>query len=153
MFDHVVVGVTPSAGADAAVRRAMEVTQASGGTLHLVMAYRVSAPDVNALPDDFRWSVSSDNPVDELLRAFAATAQAQQVRVVSHPVTAAPVEALVQVARNEQADLSGRPEHQAPPAPDGPRAECTGGHGALRHLGGVDGNRRQSSPCGRHAIR
>jgi nucleotide-binding universal stress UspA family protein len=105
MFDNVVVGVTPSAGAVTAVRRAMEVIHASGGTLHLVMAYRVTAPDTNALPDEFRWSVSSDNPVDQLLQAFAVTAQGEQVRVVTHPVTAAPVEALVRVARDEQADL------------------------------------------------
>jgi nucleotide-binding universal stress UspA family protein len=105
MFDHVVVGVTPSHGAETAVRQALEVTRASGGTLHLVMAYRATARQANALPDEFRWSVSSDNPVDELLRAFAVKAQPQHVRVVSHPVTAEPVEALVRVARDEQADL------------------------------------------------
>ena len=41
MFENVVVGATDSSGAARAMRRAIEVARVSGGTLHVVTAFRL----------------------------------------------------------------------------------------------------------------
>ena len=88
-----------------AFRRAVEVTKASGGTLHIVTAFKAHRPAVPELPDEFRYSSASMDPVDVLLRDLQAMAQAQSVRVLTHPVLAGVVEAITRVADQEHADL------------------------------------------------
>jgi nucleotide-binding universal stress UspA family protein len=86
MFDNVVVGASVS-GADAgAVRRAAALASASGGTVHIVTAFR-------------------RGPVDAQLAELRALVSESPVRVRTHPVRSDPVEAIARVAAQEQADL------------------------------------------------
>jgi nucleotide-binding universal stress UspA family protein len=116
VFDNVVVGVDGTEGASGALRRAIEVTKASGGTLHIVSAFKAKRPTPPPLPDEFRYSFGSLDPVDVLLRDLEATAKAESVRVITHPVLASPVEAITRVADREHADLIvvGSKTHHGP---------------------------------------
>jgi nucleotide-binding universal stress UspA family protein len=86
MFENVVVGAADSEGGARAVRRAVEVAQTSGGTVHIVTAFR-------------------REPVEELLARFRLLASGAPVRVRTHPVRSDPVEAITRVAAEEEADL------------------------------------------------
>ena len=108
MFENVVVGATDSAGATRAVRRAIEVARASGGTLHIVAALGSRSRG--------GWGVRPDMPgrrgvrtragrVDSMLGQLRAMATGAQVRVATHPVSAKPAEAITRVALQEDADL------------------------------------------------
>jgi nucleotide-binding universal stress UspA family protein len=105
MFEHVVVGVSESAGAAQAVVQAMDMAQASGGTLHLVSAFGSHRPEAPAMPEEFRYSIGSVDPVDWRLSQLEAAAKHQSISVMTHAVLADPVEALTKVARDEQADV------------------------------------------------
>ena len=105
MFDNVVVGATDSAGSAEALRRAIEVTQVSGGTLHIVTAFKSHRPTCPTMPEEFRYSIGSVDPVDYLLSELADRAGAAAVRVATHPVLARPVDAITKVATEEHADL------------------------------------------------
>jgi nucleotide-binding universal stress UspA family protein len=105
MFDHVVVGVSDSDAATRAFEQAMVVTRATGGTLHLVSAFgarRAAPPD---MPEEFRYSIGSVDPIDWRLSQLAGAARAAAIPVTTHSVLADPVEALTRVAAQEQADL------------------------------------------------
>jgi nucleotide-binding universal stress UspA family protein len=86
MFDNVVVGAADSAAGARAVRRAAELAGASGGTVHIVTAFR-------------------GEPVEALLAEFRSMATETPVRVRTHPVRSDPVEAITRVAAEERADL------------------------------------------------
>jgi nucleotide-binding universal stress UspA family protein len=105
MFDRVVVGVTDSASSAHAVEAAMELTKASGGTLHMVSALAVHRPGPPSMPEEFRYSIGSVDPADWLLSQLAAQASAAAIRVITHSVLADPVEALARIAADEDADL------------------------------------------------
>jgi nucleotide-binding universal stress UspA family protein len=105
MFEHVVVGVSESAGAAHAVEQAMDLVQASGGTLHLVSAFGSHRPDAPAMPEEFRYSIGSVDPVDWRLSQLESVVKHQSIPVMTHAVLADPVEALTKVARDEQADV------------------------------------------------
>jgi nucleotide-binding universal stress UspA family protein len=105
VFETVVVGAADSAGALRAFDRALELTRATGGTLHVVTAVpRKSGPPPH-VPDEFRYTdVGADGP-DWLLGQLRARAEAAHVEVASHPVRAQPAEAIALVAAEEHADL------------------------------------------------
>jgi nucleotide-binding universal stress UspA family protein len=105
MFEHVVVGVTDSAGAAHAVEQAMGMTRASGGTLHLVSAFGAHRPEAPDMPEEFRYSIGSVDPVDWRLSQFEVAAKSASIPVMTHAVMADPVDALTQVARQEKADV------------------------------------------------
>jgi len=86
MFDNVVVGAKDSPAGDRAVRRGAELAGATGGTVHIVTAFR-------------------GKPVDALLAKFRTLAAETPVRVRTHPVRSDPVEAITRVAAEERADL------------------------------------------------
>jgi nucleotide-binding universal stress UspA family protein len=105
MFENVVVGATDSRGSARAMRRAVEVARVSGGTLHVVTAYRHKRgrrPPVSLgtgnLPS---WSDSAGAYLDE----FRMMAARESLRVEMHPVASDPVEAITRVAAEEDADL------------------------------------------------
>jgi nucleotide-binding universal stress UspA family protein len=105
MFENVVVGATDSLGSARAMRRAVEVARVSGGTLHVVTAFRHKRrrrPPVSLgtgnLPS---WSDSAEAYLDE----FRMMAARESVRVEMHPVASDPVEAITRVAAEEDADL------------------------------------------------
>jgi nucleotide-binding universal stress UspA family protein len=109
MFENVVVGATDSAGATRAVRRAIEVARASGGTLHIVLAHGSRAGGESDARRDVpaRWGTRTRaaGRVDAKLGQLRAMATGAQVRVATHPVSAKPAEAITQVALQEHADL------------------------------------------------
>jgi nucleotide-binding universal stress UspA family protein len=105
MFENVVVGATDSRGSARAMRRAVEVARVSGGTLHVVTAFRhkrLRRPPVSLetgrLPS---WSDSAEAFLDE----FRMMAARESVRYEMHPLAADPVEAITRVAAEEDADL------------------------------------------------
>jgi nucleotide-binding universal stress UspA family protein len=86
MFDNVVVGAADSESGARAVRRAVEVARSSGGTVHIVTAFR-------------------EEPVEQLLARFRLPASGTPVRVLAHPVRSDPVEAISRVVKEQEADL------------------------------------------------
>jgi nucleotide-binding universal stress UspA family protein len=132
MFENVVVGADESKEAGEAFRRAIEVTKCSGGTLHIVTAFKAKRPLPPLMPEEFRYSIASLDPVDVLLRDLAAKADKECVRSVTYPVLADPVDAITKVAREENADLIvvGSKTH----------------HGA-RHLTNVPNGLVNRAPC------
>lgn len=105
MFDNVVVGATESEASIQAVRRAIEVTKAAGGTLHIVTAFKAKRPNPPEMPEEFRYSYGSIDPVDVLLNRLKLTASQASIRVTTNPVLSDPVEAIIRVANQENADL------------------------------------------------
>jgi nucleotide-binding universal stress UspA family protein len=105
MFEHVVVGVTDSPASAHAVEAAMGMAKESGGTLHLVSAFGARRPEAPSMPEEFRYSIGSVDPVDWRLTQFEAEARRADVTVMTHAVLADPIEALTRVARQEAADL------------------------------------------------
>jgi nucleotide-binding universal stress UspA family protein len=108
MFENVVVGATDSAGATRAVRRAIEVARASGGTLHIVAALGSRSDGESDARRDVhrRWGVRTRaGRVDSMLGQLRAMATGAQVRVATHPVPAKPAEAITRVALQQRADL------------------------------------------------
>jgi nucleotide-binding universal stress UspA family protein len=86
MFENVVVGAADPERGARAVRRAVEVAQTSGGTVHIVTAFR-------------------QEPAEEVLAGFRLLASRSPVRVRTHPVCSDPVEAISRVAAEQEADL------------------------------------------------
>jgi nucleotide-binding universal stress UspA family protein len=86
MFDNVVVGAADFESGARAVRKGAELAGASGGTVHIVTAFR-------------------GKPVEALLAEFRLLASETPVRVQTHPVQSDPVEAITRVAAEEDADL------------------------------------------------
>jgi nucleotide-binding universal stress UspA family protein len=108
MFENVVVGATDSAGATRAVRRAIEVTRASGGTLHIVAAVGTRTAgewDVRKDARGRRGARPGAAQVDAMLGQLRAMADDAHVLVATHPVSAEPAEAITRVALQEDADL------------------------------------------------
>ncbi len=57
------------------------------------------------MPEEFRYSIGSIDPVDWRLSQFEIAAKSAAIPVMTHAVMADPVDALTQVARQEQADV------------------------------------------------
>jgi nucleotide-binding universal stress UspA family protein len=105
MFENVVVGVTESGASNLAVEQAMKVAQASDGMLHLVAAFDAHRPPPPVMPEEFRYTIGSMDPVDLLLTKLEAKVRAASIPVTKHAVLADPVEALTRIAKHEHADL------------------------------------------------
>ena len=105
LFENVVVGAVDSEAATHAVQQAIEVTKASGGTLHIVTAFKANRPRPPNVPEEFRYSFASIDPIDLLLNQLKATANEVSVRVTTNPVLSDPVDAIIKVAELENADL------------------------------------------------
>jgi nucleotide-binding universal stress UspA family protein len=86
VFEDVVVGASDSAGAARAVRRAIEVAQVAGGTVHIVAA-------------------SGRGPAEPFLAEYRQWAATASVRVETHQLASDAVDAITQVATEEGADL------------------------------------------------
>src|ERR1700733_5847164 len=86
MFDNVVVGASASPSGARAVRRAAELASASGGTVHIVTAFR-------------------KKPADELLAQLRLVASESSARDRSQRLRSDAVEAITRVATEGGADL------------------------------------------------
>ena len=107
VFDSVVVGATDSEGAERAFRRALDLTRATGGTLHIVTAIdaKTDSKAVPWLPDEFRYTAFGAGAADWLLMRLRKEAADADVDVATHPVLDEPAGAITRVAANERADL------------------------------------------------
>jgi nucleotide-binding universal stress UspA family protein len=123
VFEHVVVGATDSESGTRAVRRALELVRASGGTLHVVAALAPKEGPAPSVPEEFRYTDAGAGQADWVLSQARAHAGEAQIRVTTHPVLADPVQALTKVAAEERADLI---------------VVGCGHHGDDRRLSGID---------------
>src|ERR1700722_16410668 len=94
MFDNVVVGASASGSGARAVRCAAELAGASGGTVHIVAAFR-------------------GEPGEGVVTQLSQVASESAVRVRTHPVQSDPIDAITRVATEEAADLIVVGSHQA----------------------------------------
>ena len=77
----------------------------SGGTLHIVTAYKPKPPGPADVPDEFRYSMGSSIDADVLLRRLSDLATAEGVASELHAATGDPADAIVGVGDREGADL------------------------------------------------
>jgi nucleotide-binding universal stress UspA family protein len=105
VYNRIVVGVDDSPTALQAFDRAVEFAKMSGGTLHIVTAYRTKPSSEAEVPDEFRYAMASTGEADVLLRRLADQAGAEGVASEVHAATADPADALISVAEREGADL------------------------------------------------
>jgi nucleotide-binding universal stress UspA family protein len=105
VYSSIVVGVDDSPTARRAFNRAVEFAKMSGGTLHIVTAYKPTPTGGEEVPDEFRYSMSSTRDADVLLRELADQASTEGVKSEIHAATADPADALINVADREQAEL------------------------------------------------
>jgi nucleotide-binding universal stress UspA family protein len=102
----VVVGTDGSPNAEAAVRRAIEVTKGSGAVIHLVIAY----PDVPTFGETISSSAKRD-PINlrEVAESVAARAEreveSEGIEVVTHAREGDPAKVILDVAEEQNADL------------------------------------------------
>jgi nucleotide-binding universal stress UspA family protein len=105
MFETVVVGADSSPTAGEAFRYALELVKLSGGTLHIVSAYKSSAASAKGLPDEFIDGIDSASRTSSVLDDLASRARAAGVNAVTHALKEEPADGIVSVAQQEQADL------------------------------------------------
>ena len=107
VFERVVVGAADSEGAERAFHRALALTQATGGTLHIVAAIdgKKDHTAVPWLPEEFRYTAFGAGPTDWLLTRLKKEAADAHVDVTAHPVLDDPAGAIARVAADEGADL------------------------------------------------
>jgi nucleotide-binding universal stress UspA family protein len=105
VFERVVVGAADSAGARRAFDRALELTSATGGTLHVVTAIPRKVHQPPYVPEEFRYTDAGADGPDWLLGQLRVRATEAHVDVASHPVRADPAEAIALIAAEQHADL------------------------------------------------
>lgn len=110
MFETIVVGTDGSDTATTALRRAAELARLSGGTLHIVSAYRpVSAQKLEAqrrsLPEEFRWSLSADSDLQNTLQRALLLAKEAGAKAETSGQVGDPVEVILSTAEELHADL------------------------------------------------
>lgn len=107
MFETVVVGAADSEGATRAFRRALALTRANGGTLHIVAAIDRKGKSKRSpwLPEEFRYTAAGAGATDWLLMTLEKEAVGAHVDVETHAVLDDPAGAIARVAAAEGADL------------------------------------------------
>jgi len=105
MFQTVVVGADDSATASEAFRSAVEVVRSSGGSLHVVYAYKRSSTSADGVPAEFEGAVDPVNRASSLLDDLASRARASGVTAFTHSLREEPAAAILEVAEKENADL------------------------------------------------
>jgi len=105
MFQTVVVGADDSPTAAKAVDAAIDVVALSGGTLHVVSAYKPMARGAAGVPAEFRDSVRPDSAVLGVLDELSARARLRGATVEPHDQRGDPAQAVLDVAARVSADL------------------------------------------------
>jgi nucleotide-binding universal stress UspA family protein len=103
--ERVVVGADASPTAEQAFLYALELVNTSGGTLHIVSAYKRSAISTDDVPDEFTDGVDSASLTSSVLEGLASRARAVGVTAVTHAVKEDPADSIVSVAQQQEADL------------------------------------------------
>ena len=105
MYDTVVVGADESPTAAKAVAAAIELAALSGGTLHIVTAYKPATRSATGVPPEFAGSVQPDSHAQSLLADLASRARASGVNVETHAHSGDPADAITSTADRVGADL------------------------------------------------
>jgi len=105
MFQTVVVGADDSPTAVQAFDAAVDLVALSGGTLHVVTAYKPVARTSSGIPAEFRDAVQPDSRVRSVLEDLSARARSRGVTVESHDQRGDPAQAVQDVAERVSADL------------------------------------------------
>jgi nucleotide-binding universal stress UspA family protein len=108
LYKAIVVGTDGSETADVALRRAVELARLTGARLHVVSAYepapaRVGGPQPVA--EAREWSIGPDFKVDAVLERAEETAREGSVEVEVHAPTSDAAGAVLDVAKQQDADL------------------------------------------------
>jgi nucleotide-binding universal stress UspA family protein len=130
------VGTDGSETAQRAVEEAIRLAGALGGALHVVSAYEpvrgtriVGAPEAAAKV----WAAAPDAEVQRVVEEAMALARIHGVKARSHTLTGDPADALLDIARDEDADLIVVGNH--------------GMHGVKRVLGSVPNKVSHHARC------
>lgn len=99
------VGATDSDGARRAFDRALELTSATGGSLHVVTAIARKGEPAPYMPEEFRYTDAGADGADWFLGQLRKRATEAHVEVAAHPVRDDPAEAIARIAHEERADL------------------------------------------------
>jgi nucleotide-binding universal stress UspA family protein len=105
MFETVVVGVDDSPTAAKALGAAIELAKLSGGTLHIVTAYKPASRSSSGVPSEFSGSVQPDSHARSLLDGLSSRARSESVKAETHAQAGDPAEAITTVADRVEADL------------------------------------------------
>ena len=100
-----VVGADDSPTAAKAVDAAIDIVALSGGTLHIVSAYKPENRSTAGVPAEFRGSVQPDSAVRSVLDHLSARARTRGVAVEAHDQRGDPAQAILDVAGQVGADL------------------------------------------------
>lgn len=103
MFEVVVVGADDSVTARRAVEAATSIAKMSGGTLHIVSAFRLKMFAGKSLPEEF--VLHNEGDIESLLQELSFIAKDQGIEPVLHRVTGDPADSLVSIAEELHADL------------------------------------------------
>lgn len=110
MFGSIVVGTDGSDTANQAVKQAVDLAKAVGGSIALVSAYepvsdsRLKRESVE-VPKELTWMVNPREDVDATLKEAAEEVEAAGVKVEVHARQGDPADAILDVAEEKGADL------------------------------------------------
>ncbi|MFZ0040991.1 MAG: universal stress protein [Solirubrobacteraceae bacterium] len=106
MYESIVVGTDGSKTAQRAVAEATRLASALHGQLHLVSAYEpLRGARVVGAPAGEHLNITPDSAVQSVIDEAAADVRAGGVEVKVHTVTGDPADALLEVAKRENAGL------------------------------------------------
>jgi nucleotide-binding universal stress UspA family protein len=110
MFKKIIVGTDGSDTASEAVRVASELSALCNTEVHIVSAYkkvplRKLQQQRASMPAEFTWDIHDRADVDLILAGATKTAENAGAAAVSHAEHGDPVEAILKVADQEDADL------------------------------------------------
>jgi nucleotide-binding universal stress UspA family protein len=110
MFQSIVVGTDGSETAGEAVREAIELAKAVGGSIELVSAFEPVPnqrlrEEARQAPDDLQWMVNPREDVEATLREAAERVQTAGLTVNTYAREGDPADAILDVAEERGADL------------------------------------------------
>jgi nucleotide-binding universal stress UspA family protein len=110
MFQSIVVGTDGSETAGEAVREAIELAKAVGGSIELVSAFEPVPnqrlrEEARQVPEDLQWMVNPREDVEATLREAAERVDAAGVSVNTYAREGDPADAILDVAEERGADL------------------------------------------------
>ena len=131
-FERVVVGADDSQTARQAVLIAAEVAKLVGDKLHIVTSYNPKTISQAGLPEEFRY-LSTVHPADALLDDLSRIVTDRGLEPVLHSSYGGPVESIVRIAEEIDADLIV--------------VGNKGMKGARRVLGSIPNSVAHTAPC------
>jgi nucleotide-binding universal stress UspA family protein len=133
MYKTIVVGTDGSETAMIAVERAGELARLTGARLHVVSSYHPARPQLAGRAPAGEFTIAPDFKADAVLGDAAGRLRADGVEVEEHGPKGDPADALVDIARREDADLIV--------------LGSLGMQGARRVLGSVPNKVSHNAPC------